>query len=622
MINSFGGSKGSDGHPPALLSAAAVRHGYRFRMERIGLEPGTELGGYRILAPLGAGAMGAVHRAVDGGGSQVALKLLHPHVVSDPDARERLRREAAALRRVRHPGLAQVLDLEIDSSEAFLVTELIDGPDLDRWVQDRGPLTSDHLADVAERLRSAVRAVHAAGVVHRDIKPSNVLLTPEGPVLIDFGIAFADDDARVTRTGFVVGTPGYVAPELLDGAEASPTTDWWGWAATLAFAATGRPPFGERPLEVVLARVRSGAPDLAGLDPDLAWALASALVVDPQQRTPPEQVVQVLRGESVTPGGSTDDGRAGPQPGAATAVLPVESTAGHPTADTAVLPPIDTTAVPPPAASAVTDAPVTDTAVQVTDTAVQPEWQPEQHWVHDPQRPAPPPWAPQQPWPTGDSAEPWPFPPAPSVPTGPPVAPRRTGTLLALLTVAAVAGASHFLLTGVAVVAGLLIAHATGLGVDALHVRRLRRGPRRSDLWRSVLLAPWYLLRALVGVLPGVVVGVSAAVITAGLLWWPIATERWELPVVPELVPNLMAGLAVVVGAVAAWFAPLARPTRAGARWVLRWTTPRRRGAAGVLVVLLLVAAALLATVVLTPGTVEWWPGRSAGLSEGLVPWS
>ena len=263
-------------------------------MERIGLSPGAEIGGYTILAPLGSGGMGTVYRAVDGGGTPVALKLLHPHVGADPSSRERLRREVLALQRLRHPGVAAVLDAEADSTEAFLVTELVPGLDLAEHVRQRGPLDAAALHRVGDGLRDALGAVHAAGVVHRDLKPSNVLVTPDGPVLIDFGIAQSVDETRVTSTGFVVGTPGYLAPELVDGAEPTPATDWWGWAALLAYAATGRAPFGTRPLEAVLVRTRSGDADLAGLGPVTAGALWDALAADPADRATPDEVVAAL----------------------------------------------------------------------------------------------------------------------------------------------------------------------------------------------------------------------------------------------------------------------------------------------------------------------------------------
>src|SRR5690606_4667440 len=179
------------------------------------------------------------------------------------------------------------LDLETDSEEAFIVTELVDGPDLVRWVERDGPRRGVELADLADRLRSALAAVHAAGVVHRDVTPGNVLVAERGPVLIDFGIALADDDARITRAGYVVGTPAYVAPELLEGALPSPATDWWGWAAVLAFVATGRAPFGDGAVDDVLERVRTQPPDLAGLDPVTAAALGAALDRRPEHRPGP-----------------------------------------------------------------------------------------------------------------------------------------------------------------------------------------------------------------------------------------------------------------------------------------------------------------------------------------------
>src|SRR5690606_12013386 len=141
--------------------------------------------------------------------------------------------EVAHLQRVRHTGVARVLDAEIDSTDAFVVTELLDGQDLAAHVREHGPLSADDLADLAEQLRAALEVVHGAGVLHRDLTPGNVLMTSRGPVLIDFGIAQAADEARVTSTGLVAGTPGYLSPELLEGGEPSQAADWWGWAALL-----------------------------------------------------------------------------------------------------------------------------------------------------------------------------------------------------------------------------------------------------------------------------------------------------------------------------------------------------------------------------------------------------
>lgn len=281
--------------PRARCATEALASRYCPGMERKGLTPGSEVGGYSIVAPLGSGGMGTVYRALDGGGAAVALKLLHGADDTDTEARERLRREVLALQRLRHPAVAAVLDAEADSTEAFIVTELVDGVNLEEHVREHGPLDAATLHEVAEGLRSALTAVHEAGVVHRDLKPSNVLVTEHGPVLIDFGIAHAADDARVTSTGLVIGTPGYLAPELLDGAEPTARSDWWGWAALLAFAATGRAPFGLRPLEQVLAKARSGDPDVAGIGPLTAGALRGALAADPEARLSAADVVAALQ---------------------------------------------------------------------------------------------------------------------------------------------------------------------------------------------------------------------------------------------------------------------------------------------------------------------------------------
>lgn len=195
------------------------------------LAAGTEIGGYTIQSLLGKGAMGAVYKAVDGGGTAVALKVLHAHLDREPVARQRLRREVAALQKLRHPAVARVLDAELDGEGAFVVTELVEGRTLEAEVDDGGPLDAVDLYELADQLAAALEAVHLAGVVHRDLKPSNVMITPRGPVLIDFGIAThqTEDGGTLTSPGFVIGTPGYLAPELLDGGAPTPESDWWSW---------------------------------------------------------------------------------------------------------------------------------------------------------------------------------------------------------------------------------------------------------------------------------------------------------------------------------------------------------------------------------------------------------
>lgn len=161
--------------------------------------------------------MGVVYRAIDDGGHPVAFKLLRTDSLPKDELRARVEREAASLRKINHPSVAAMLDLEIDDDEMFIVYELIEGPTLDTWVADNGPLSSQQLADTATDLYDALAAVHEAGVIHRDMKPNNIIMSDHGPVLIDFGLAHGLEDHRLTRTGLVMGTPGYLAPELVNG---------------------------------------------------------------------------------------------------------------------------------------------------------------------------------------------------------------------------------------------------------------------------------------------------------------------------------------------------------------------------------------------------------------------
>ncbi|WP_029068230.1 serine/threonine-protein kinase [Jonesia quinghaiensis] len=270
-------------------------------MERIGLEPGTQIGGYTIVNPLGAGAMGVVYRAVDGGGTPVAFKLLRTDQLAKDELRQRVAREAASLRKVKHPAVAAMLDVEMDEDEMFIVYELIDGPTLDSYVADHGPLRSQELHETAERLYDALNAVHEAGVIHRDMKPNNIIMSHDGPVLIDFGLAHGLEDHRLTRTGLVMGTPGYLAPELVNGHSPSANSDLWGWGAVLAFAATGRLPFGEGSFQSVIARAMAGKADVNGLDKRIAWALRGALAVSPEHRWAPDEVLDELESAATTP---------------------------------------------------------------------------------------------------------------------------------------------------------------------------------------------------------------------------------------------------------------------------------------------------------------------------------
>lgn len=251
------------------------------------------IGGYRLLKRLGAGGAATVWLACDEAGERVALKILHPALAADEGYRERLLREARTVNSIRGGGVAHILDIEIDATQPFVVSEYIPGPTLSELLA-RGALNIGGVAAIGGALAQTLEDVHARRIIHRDVKASNVICSPRGPVLIDFGIAMGQDEARLTQTGLVSGTAGYTAPELLRGGRASAATDWWGWTATLLTALTGRPPYGEGATEGILDRVLKGEPDTRGLDPRVASLMRMALHPDAHVRPSPDQVVREL----------------------------------------------------------------------------------------------------------------------------------------------------------------------------------------------------------------------------------------------------------------------------------------------------------------------------------------
>ena len=250
-----------------------------------GQEPAPDrLGNYRVLRRLGEGGMGVVYLAVDPQQRTVAVKALRQGVSFDPNARHRLAREVETMRRVHSPFVAEVLDADVSSEPPYIVTRYVEGRTLEDMVAESGPLAGAALARLAYGLASALAAVHAAGVVHRDLKPGNVMLADGRPVVIDFGIAQAPDLTRLTMTGMFMGTPGYLAPEVIEGKPSGPAADVHSWGATVAFAATGRPPFGIGTFETIFYRIVHGQPDLDRFPPALAPLVAHALARDPSRR--------------------------------------------------------------------------------------------------------------------------------------------------------------------------------------------------------------------------------------------------------------------------------------------------------------------------------------------------
>ncbi len=242
------------------------------------------LGPYRLQDRLGEGGMGVVHLARDPEGRLVAVKVLHPLGHEGVNARRRLAREVETMRRVRSPYVAEVLDADVTGEFPYIVTRFVSGPTLEEMVRGHGPLPAPGLRRLAHGMAEALAAIHAAGVVHRDLKPGNVMLTDDRPVVIDFGIAQSGDSTRLTQTGLVMGTPGYLAPEVIEGQPSSPASDVHCWGTTMAFAATGHLPFGGGSYESIFYRIVSGRADLDGVPAPFVPLISAALARDPGHR--------------------------------------------------------------------------------------------------------------------------------------------------------------------------------------------------------------------------------------------------------------------------------------------------------------------------------------------------
>ncbi|MEV0660596.1 DUF4389 domain-containing protein [Actinomadura luteofluorescens] len=256
------------------------------------------LGPYRLLGRLGRGGMGTVYLAAEPDGRRVAVKVVNRELAGEPAFLARFRREVTAARRVHRFCTAPVIDAELDQDPPYIVTEYIDGPSLEKAVQDKGPLPGSDLEGLAVGVATALAAIHGAGIVHRDLKPANVLLSSTGPRVIDFGIARALDAADgPTRTGQFVGTPSYIAPEVLRGEPVEQASDVFAWGCVVAYAGTGRPPFQAGSVAETFRRIEHDEPDLTGLDPRLRDVVASALGKDPRDRPTARRLLTLLVGQ-------------------------------------------------------------------------------------------------------------------------------------------------------------------------------------------------------------------------------------------------------------------------------------------------------------------------------------
>lgn len=555
-------------------------------------------GGYLLGAKLGEGGMGVVHRSRTADGTDVAVKVLRSHIAHDQHARERLRREVTTLARVSHPRVASVLDADVDGPAPYIVTEYVPGAPLDAVVAEQGPLSAEALVRLGRGLSEALGAIHQVGIVHRDLKPGNVLMAGDEPVVIDFGIAQVSEDARLTMTGMVMGTPGYLSPEVVEGGSVTEATDWWGWAATLSFAASGQPPFGRGPMSVVLDRVIRGRTQLSGVDPQLKPLLLAALQPDPGRRPPAPEVMAALE--------------------AYAAHRPVtdELTQLVPTQPTGTLQPEPTP-----------DAPwVVGAPSAMESTRAQPVLDPTRQQLVAPTRQRSPA---ATPYPEGPRPAPEPYfegrRPAPE-PLGAPREgaergylprggdprigrPMRTGTLAAmLLAFVAVAMLAPLLAWGL-----LAIWSALGRWVDramtGLVLRRHEAGPRGTDLPMTMLAAPWHLLAALLSTALALVLPLAFAISATVLTSYGIEVLGQTSTGVEHPVPVAVGSS---LGALTAWWGSGGISVRRGSRTMIRAAVPTGPVTQALVAFLAAGGLALGAWSVLEDQDVSWWPTASS----------
>jgi serine/threonine protein kinase len=253
-----------------------------------------QIGGYRILRRLGEGGMGQVFLGTTQSGRQLAIKVIRPEYAEEAEFRRRFQHEIAAAVRVQSPYTAPVIDADPAAAQPWLATAYVQGPSLFEAVTKWGPMPRERLPELILGMARALQAIHGAGVIHRDLKPSNVLMSPEGPKVIDFGIARAFGDTALTSTGLQLGSPQFMSPEQALGRPATPAVDVFALGAVTFFAATGRTPFGEGPGTSVLYRIAHGEPDMQWCPQELRPVIAACLAKDPARRASLSAIIEAF----------------------------------------------------------------------------------------------------------------------------------------------------------------------------------------------------------------------------------------------------------------------------------------------------------------------------------------
>ncbi|MFD7163630.1 serine/threonine-protein kinase [Streptomyces violascens] len=264
-------------------------------MEPLDAGDPANIGPYTLRARLGSGGMGTVYLARSRSGRTVAVKTVRPELTGDSGFRKRFRREVEAARSISGFYTASVVDADLEAAVPWVATVYVDAPDLATMIAEDGPLPESDVRDVGAGLAEALAAIHRTGLVHRDLKPGNVLVTLDGPRIIDFGIARAlNDGPALTTLGAAIGTPGFMSPEQAQGLAITPASDVFSLGALLYYAASGHGPFGTGTAHALLYRVVHDQPDLTSLSPALRPVIQQCLAKQPHQRPTPEDLLTSL----------------------------------------------------------------------------------------------------------------------------------------------------------------------------------------------------------------------------------------------------------------------------------------------------------------------------------------
>ncbi|MCY7400271.1 MAG: serine/threonine protein kinase [Nocardioides sp.] len=522
--------------------------------------PGLTVGGYALRARLGEGGMGVVHLGQRPGERPVAIKVLRPHIVGDDEARQRLAREVNSLSLVRSRRVAEIVDSDPWGEIPFVATRYVPGLSLHDHVKEEGALSGADLLWFADCLAEALEAVHAVGVLHRDIKPSNVIMEGRTPILIDFGLARVADDSRITMTGWLLGTPGYLAPEILHGEDATAASDVHAWAATVAYAGLGRAPFGRGPSMAIMDRVRRGEHDLSGLDAEILPLVEEALApaaADRPTLTEVREWVEDLSGAMPGPG-PTSSGPAAPDTTQILMTAPFNHWSAGWEDDPGATPVAGRTHVLPDGTTAIVP--------------------PELIGDHGPARPR------------VSGAERL----------------RRNAVVLAGGAVVAAAVALAPYVTLLVCTLGAWLLRSGSMAASSVGNRRQRRGVKWYDAPQLLLAAPWHLVRSIPG--------------TLLLLVWSIGIATAFLLICFAASLSVTTSLAVIGAgfALAMWSGPGGERVRSSLHRVV--DPLARRGVPWLLVTLLVCAGAAGVGAAASASGTNWAPDDSAPFADVRLP--